>query len=155
MERNTKSLPELIIDTSTFFSAIYNKNGNEAQLFYLADHGFFKLILFQYVYDEMKAVFARKGIDFGLVIDLLDTYHNIHIEDMDELTNEEISMAIELIADPKDRPIFIFALRKILSSNNVFFVSGDKGFFEEKVIKRLDDRVYHTKEFIEKMNTDL
>jgi len=44
-------LPELIIDTSTFFSANYNGKGNEAELFKLADQGKYKLILFQYVYN--------------------------------------------------------------------------------------------------------
>lgn len=155
MKRNTKNLPELIIDTSTFFSALYNKSGNEAQLFNLADKGYLKIILFQYVYDELKAVFSRKDIDFELVTDLLDTYRNINIDDIEELTDEEISLAIQLISDPKDRPIFIFVHRKVLESNNVFFVSGDKVFFNEEVLKSLDNRVFRSKEFIEKIAKEL
>ena len=92
--KNTKNSPELIIDTSTFFSANYNRNGNEAELFQLADEGKYKLILFQYVYDELKAVYRRKGIDFNFVLDLLDTYHNIIFEDIDQLSDEEVTLAI-------------------------------------------------------------
>jgi predicted nucleic acid-binding protein len=155
LERNTNDLAELIVDTNTFFSAIFSKSGNEAQLFNLADKGSFKIIIFQYVYDELKAVFKRKGVDFGLVIDLLDTFHNIAIEDIEEeLTEEEIQSAIELISDPKDRPIFIFVHRKVLASNNVFFVSGDKVFFKENVMEAFDNRVYYTKDFIEKIKAE-
>ena len=113
MERNTKNSIELIIDTSTFFSALYNRNGNEAELFNLADKGLFKIVIFQYVYDELEAVFSKKQVDFGLVIDLLDTYRNITLEDIEDLTDEEISLAIELISDPKDRPIYIRTQKNI------------------------------------------
>ncbi len=149
MVKNTKNSPELIIDTSTFFSANYNRNGNEAELFQLADEGKYKLILFQYVYDELKAVYQRKGIDFNFVLDLLDTYHNIIFEDIDELSDEEVGLAIKLITDPKDRPIFIFAYRKLISNNNAFFVAGDHVFFTEDVKKKLNYQVYHTIDFIE------
>ena len=144
-------MPELIIDTSTFFSALYNRRGNEAQLFNLADKGHFRIIIFQYVYDELKAVFSRKSIDFDLVIDLLDTYQNICIDDIETLTDPEISLATELISDPKDRPIFIYVHRRISASANVFFVSGDKVFFNKDVLKSLDNRVFRSKEFIEKI----
>jgi len=146
--KNIKNLPELVIDTSTFFSANYNRNGNEAELFQLADEGKYKLILFQYVYDELKAVYRRKGIDFNFVLDLLDTYHNITFEDIDELSDEEVALAIKLITDPKDRPIFIFAYRKLISNQNAFFVAGDHVFFTEEVKNKLNFRVYHTIDFI-------
>ena len=146
--KNIRNLPELIIDTSTFFSANYNRKGNEAELFKLADQGKYKLILFQYVYNELRAVYRRKGIDFNLVIDLLDTYQNIIFEDLDKLSDKEITMAIELISDPKDRPIFIFAYRRLVYNQNAFFVAGDHVFFEENVKNKLDYRVYHTIDFI-------
>jgi len=155
LEKNIKKSPELIIDTSTFFSAIYNGSGNEAQLFTLADKGYFKIVIFQYVYDELKTVFLRKGINFELVIDLLDTYRNIYIEDIEELTDDEISLAVQMISDPKDRPIFIFVHRKILASNSVFIVSGDNVFFTEDVVNIFNNRVYRTKEFIEKITKKL
>jgi len=103
----------------------------------------------------LKTVFLRKGINFELVIDLLDTYRNIYIEDIEELTDDEISLAVQMISDPKDRPIFIFVHRKILASNSVFFVSGDNVFFTEDVVNIFNNRVYRTKEFIEKITKKL
>jgi predicted nucleic acid-binding protein len=45
----TKNLYKLVIDTSTFFSAIYNPKGNEAQIFELADKGICKIYILDYV----------------------------------------------------------------------------------------------------------
>ena len=145
LKRDTEGLPEIIVDTSTFFSSIYNPDGNESKLFELAEEGLCKIVLFQYVLDELQAVFQKKGIDFKVVLDLLDTYENIYIEDMEEPEDSEIEMARKLISDPKDRPIFIFTLRRI-ENGNTYFVSGDKIFFKEDVRKILRGRVLRTSE---------
>ena len=49
-----------MVDTSTFFSAIYNRKGNEAYLFELADKGLCSIYIVDYVLEEMKEVFKRK-----------------------------------------------------------------------------------------------
>jgi predicted nucleic acid-binding protein len=141
----------LVIDTSTFFSAIYNPNGNEAKIFELADKGICKIYILDYVLEELKEVFNRKNIDFRLVLELLDTYNNIIIQELIDLTDNEIKLAKELIDDPEDRPIFAYAKRMIDRYKNTYFISGDKGFFKKKIYDSLKNRVLKTKEIIKKM----
>ena len=149
LKKSSKNLPDLIIDTSTFFSALYNHHGNEAYLFTLADEGKCTISIADYVMDELEAVFKRKEMDFQLVLDLLDTYHNVSIEELERLQIDEIQLAVKMIADLKDRPIFIFAHRKIKRDENTYFVSGDKIFFQDDVRRILDRRVLTTREFID------
>jgi len=99
--------------------------------------------------DELKIVFKRKGIDFSLVLELLETYRNISIGDLTEISKEEVALAGEVIDDPKDRPIFVFALRMVRASSETFFVTGDQGFFKTKVQKPLLSRVLSTRKALE------
>ncbi len=69
--------------------------------------------------DELIAVLQRKAIDFEIVLDLLDMYEDVYIEDLEEIYESEIELAREYIDDPKDRPIFVFT---------PYFVSGDRVF---------------------------
>jgi predicted nucleic acid-binding protein len=144
-------LYKLVIDTSTFFSAIYNPNGNEAQLFELADKGICKIYIVDYVLEEMKEVFKRKNIDFKLVLELMDTYDNIIIQELVDLSDKEIKLVKEMINDPEDRSIFIYAKRMIDRYKNTYFISGDKGFFKKEVSDSLKNKVLKTKEIIKKM----
>ena len=148
LQKNTKNSVKVVIDTSTFFSAIYNRKGNEAYLFELADKGLCSIYIVDYVLEEMKEVFKRKNLDFALVSDLLDTYNNIHVCELVDLKEGEIKSAKELVEDKEDRPIFVFALRMINEYESTYFVSGDKGFFKEKVKKSLNFKIIKTKEFI-------
>lgn len=123
LQKNTKNYNKVVIDTSTFFSAIYNKKGNEADLFKLADEGLCSIYIVDYVLEEMKEIFKRKNLDFTFVSELLDTYNNIYIHELVELKDEEIKLAKKLINDPEDRPIFIFAFRMINEHKNTYFIS--------------------------------
>ena len=151
LPKNTKISFKIVIDTSTFFSAIYKPNGNEAYIFELADKGICQIYVLDYVLEEMKEVFIRKNIDFKLVLELLDTYENINIQELGDLSQEETKLAKELINDPEDRPIFIFAKRMIDLHSDTYFISGDKGFFKKKVSDSLKNKVLRTKEIIKKM----
>ncbi|MCK4615173.1 MAG: PIN domain-containing protein [Thermoplasmata archaeon] len=144
-----------MIDTSTFFSALYNRKGNEAYLFELADIGKCSIHISDYILTELKEVFQRKNIDFKVALDLLRTYKNIFISDILTPTVEEIALAKRLVNDPKDRPVFIFALRMIMRYPDSFFVSGDKVFFNKSVKNALKSRVLTTREFIEKLDAGL
>ena len=150
-KNSLNSVPKVIIDTNTFFSALYNPEGNEAHLLELADKGKCSIQILDYVLDELRNVFKRKEIDFNLVTDLLDTYDNIYVYELEDLDEEEIKLAKQNVKDASDRPIFVFAYRKIKQNDDVFFVSGDDGFFEEDVIQILDERVYTTREMLEKI----
>ena len=146
--RNSKNLPRIIIDSSTLFSAIYNRKGNEAHLLELADLGRCEIILLDYVLEEIDSVFRRKGLDIELVYDLLDNIENITISTLEEITVDEISISRKLINDPLDRPIFIFVIREIATDDDTFFVTGDKGFFRDEVKEELKGRLLHTTEAI-------
>ncbi len=149
MSRNSKDLPRIIIDTSTLFSAFYNRKGNEAYLLELADQGKCVMIIFDYVIEEIRSVFRRKDLDIELVYDLLDNYHNITISSLEEITFMENILSKEMINDPLDRPIFIFAKREIDSDDRTYFVTGDKGFFRKGAKEELRNRVLHTSEAID------
>ncbi len=148
LQKNSKNSAKVVIDTSTFFSATYNRKGNEAYLFELADEGSCSIFIVDYVLEEMREIFKRKNLDFAFVSELLDTYDNIYIHELVDLNEEEIKLAKRLIDDLEDRPIFIFALRMIDEHENTYFVSGDKGFFKEKVKEALKFKVLKTREFI-------
>ena len=151
MQKNTKNSNKVVIDTSTFFSAIYNRKGNEAYLFELADEGLCSILIVDYVLEEMKEIFKRKKLEFTFVTELLDTYNNISIHELIPLNTEEIILAKRLIDDMEDRPIFIFALRMIDEHENTYFVSGDKGFFKDKVKEALKFKVLKTRELIKRI----
>ncbi len=155
LKKNSQnSVPKVIIDTNTFFSALYNPDGNEAHLLELADKGKCSIQIVDYVLDELRNVFKRKEIDFNLVTDLLDTYDNIYIYELEDLGEEEIRLAKQNIKDASDRPIFVFAYRKIKQNDDVFFVSGDDGFFEDDVTQILDEQVFTTREMLEKISSN-
>jgi hypothetical protein len=101
--------------------------------------------------EELKEVFIRKNIDFKLVMELIDTYDNIFIQELIELTDDELKLAKNIINDPEDRPIFIFARRMINQNRDVYFISGDKGFFKKGVKDSLKNKVIKTREIIKKM----
>ena len=147
---STRSCAKVVVDSSTFFSAIYNRYGNEARLFELADQGRIAIIIPEYVLDEMKAVFLLKHMNFSIVVDIIDTYRNINLESLEDITDEEAAIACELIGDATDRPIFIFASRQIAQDERTYLVSGDKVFFTPDVRTALNGKVLRTREFIEK-----
>ena len=72
-----------------------------------------------------------------LLLYFLDTFRNIQIEDIGELKEEELEIAVETISDEKDRPIFIFAHRLIQSSENIYLVTGDIDLRTKEVNKKL------------------
>jgi len=99
----------------------------------------------------MREIFKRKNIDYNLVLELLDTYDNVIIQEFIDITDKEIILAKEMINDPEDRPIFIYAKRMIGRYKNTYLISGDKGFFKKKVCDSLKNKVLKTKEIIKKM----
>ncbi len=137
-----------IVDTNIIFSAIISPDGNENRLFDLADQGKLNIIICDYVLDEAKAILERKGINPETLTNFLDTYNNIHIEDIGHLENEEIKRAIDNVTDHKDRPIFIFAYRFIKNDEQVFLISGDKDLRTPKVVKKLNGQSLSTREFL-------
>ena len=149
LQRNSKDLPRIIVDTSTLFSAFYNRRENEAHLLELANLEKCEIIIFDYVLGEIESVFRRKDLNIELVYDLFENYNNITISSLERITPLENSLSKEMIDDPLDRPIFIFAMREIDSDDNTYFVTGDKGFFRKGAKERLGNKALHTFEAIE------
>ena len=104
-----------------------------------------------YVLEEAKAILERKMINPVLLVDFLDTFNNIHFEDIGELKENEIELAIEIVSDEKDRPIFIFAHRLVHSDENVYLVTGDRDLRTEKINRKLKNRSITTTEFLSQL----
>ena len=155
MRRSTGEPYDVVIDTSTLFSALYNRKGNEAFLFELADIGMGRIHLLDYVLDELTIVLARKGMAMDQVKDLLGAYDNLFVHEMEDLGEEEVQLAWEHVSHVEDRPVFLFARRMMRGEKNVFFISGDKGFFRPAVVRLLDGRVMRTRAFIEMVSRGL
>ncbi len=147
-KRSSEEDLKVIVDTNIIFSAIIYPDGKENALFQLADEGKLKIIICDYVIDEAKAILERKMIKPVLLINFLDTFRNLHIEDIGDLKEEEIELAIETISDEKDRPIFIFAYRLIRSSENIYLVTGDSDLRTKEVNKELKNRSITTGELL-------
>ncbi len=137
------------MDTNTLFSAIYSRTGNEAKLLEKADEGHCIIIILDHVLYEIDRVLDDKSIGKEKFHDLLDTYENIVIEEMNNITQEEIHLAIDMIHDPGDRPLFVFAKRMIDQDQVSYLVSGDRIFFQEKINSILKNKVRRTKEIID------
>ena len=154
MRGNTRNSPKVIIDTSTFYSALYNRKGNESYLFVLSDVGMCSIHILDYVLDELKEIYQKRDMDFHLVLELLENIDNIYIDELKDITEEEVQLAKRIIPDLKDRPIFIYSKRMTHKYRDIYLVSGDKGFFKKEVSKELDYRVLRTREFIEMITED-
>ena len=142
----------VIIDTNIFFSSIFFPDGNERKLFELANKGLWKIIIIDYVFDEIQAVLKSKGIEPGLAIDLLDTYRNIVHMDLDpKVYDKYVNEASETVSDKKDWPIFIFARNEIRKNKETYLISGDKDLNTPQVKKALENRAFTSRELLKKL----
>ncbi len=149
LKKDTKNLPNIIIDTNILFSALYSKSGNEFMLFEMANNGSCNLLILDHVIMEINRVFEKKSIQKEKLYELFDTFENLTICGLTKISDKEIKLSKDVITDPGDRPIFIFVKRNIDVNNNSFFVSGDKIFFQKKVQTLLKNRVMTTKQAID------
>lgn len=149
LKKDTKNLPNIIIDTNILFSALYSKSGNEFMLFEMANNGSCNLLILDHVIMEINRVFEKKSIQKEKLYELFDTFENLTICGLTKISDKEIKLSKDVITDPGDRPIFIFVKRNIDVNNNSFFVSGDEIFFQKKVQTLLKNRVMTTKQAID------
>lgn len=103
----------------------WSKRSTEEFRFILDTNVLFSAIILEYVYDELKEVFERNEIDLTLAKDFLATYTNITIVER-EFSNEFIELAKKVVADKKDRPIFIYTLILRKEKPSTYLVTGDK-----------------------------
>jgi predicted nucleic acid-binding protein len=153
LRRNTISSPEVIVDTNIIFSAIFYSHGNERLLFNNTEKKDIPIIIIDYVEDELKEIFRRKDLDFGTVIDFLDTYSNIAFREIGEITDNEATIAKKHVTDIKDRPLFVYMYRSLKNGQNCYLITGDKALHNITVKKILDNRVYYSKKFLKIIKT--
>ena len=153
LQKNTRNSPEIIVDTNIIFSAILYPHGNERILFNIAENSNVPMIILDYVEDELKAIFLRKGMTYDIVVDFLDTYHNITFKEIGEITNEEAGLANKLVSDVKDRPLFVWVYRCIQNGINCNLITGDKELHKAIVKNALKGHVYVAKEYIKVIST--
>ena len=152
--RNTGSSPRFVVDTSTLFSALYKRNGNEARLFEMAHQGKCRIHIPLYVIEELASVFARKGIDFGTVLEFLELTDNLYISEIPDMDAPEVDVAKRCIDDPKDRPVFVAAYMMThgygdRDRDRTYLVSGDKTFFSDRAQDALNGKVLTTRKALE------
>ncbi|MBE8539650.1 PIN domain-containing protein [Geoglobus acetivorans] len=123
MKRNTESF-RLILDTNVLFSAIRYR-GKPFELLEEAERRDVEILIPDYVLDELIEVFERNKIDFTLVRSFLSTYTNITIVER-EFSDELIELAKKVVADRKDRPVFIYTLILRKEKPSTYLVTGDK-----------------------------
>jgi len=123
LKRSTEKF-RFILDTNVLFSAIRYR-GKPLELLEEAEKRGVEIIIPEYVYDELKEVFGRHGVDFTLVKGFLATYTNITIVEK-EFSEELIELAKRVVTDRKDRPIFIYTLILRREEQSTYLVAGDK-----------------------------
>ncbi|MBO8180990.1 MAG: PIN domain-containing protein [Archaeoglobus sp.] len=123
MIENTKDF-RFILDTNVLFSAIRYR-GKPFELLEEAEKKNIEIIVPEYVYEELRIVFERNGIDFDLVKGFLSTYTNISIVER-EFSDDFIGLAKSVVKDRKDRPIFILCVNISREQPFTYLVTGDK-----------------------------
>ena len=114
----------IVIDTNVLFSAIRYR-GKPFELFEVAEKKGVKILIPEYVYEELKEVFTRNNLNFDLVTRFLATYPNISIVER-EFRDDLVDLAKKKVQDIKDRPIFIYALLLHEENGATCLVTGDR-----------------------------
>jgi len=122
LKRSTEKF-RLILDTNVLFSAIRYR-GKPFELLEESEKRGVEIIIPEYVYDELREVFERIGVDLTLVKSFLATYTNITI--VGRGFSDELVKLAKRVADRKDRPIFIYTLILRKEEPSAYLVTGDK-----------------------------
>lgn len=115
-----------VLDTNVLFSAIRYR-GEAFRLLLLAERAGCRVVVPDYVYEELRTVFERKGIDFSLVDDFLSTFENIILLEIKNFKEDLIEFA-KRIPDRKDRPVFLYTIVVHEKEPHTFLVTGDDSF---------------------------
>ena len=114
----------------------------------LTDSSLVDMSLSQRISEDLtRALKAKDEIRISSIRMLKSNLKNEQVKIGRELNDEEIQRAVEVVADEKDRPIFIFARRLIHEDESFYLVTGDKGLRTDLVKKELKERSVTTTEF--------
>jgi predicted nucleic acid-binding protein len=148
LARSTGSSHEILIDTNIIFSAILYPKGNPRAVFASCESAGHHIILLDYILDEIREIFRRKGLDYDVITDFFETYTNVVFEELGDINDDEASLARRCVSDPKDRPIFVFMKRKIDRGLDCYMVTGDKGLLTPIISRELKGRVFTAAEIM-------
>ncbi|MBO8182730.1 MAG: PIN domain-containing protein [Archaeoglobus sp.] len=127
MRKSTENL-RIVLDTNVLFSAIRYR-GKPFELLERAERENVKVLIPEYVYEELREVFIRNDLDFNLVVRFLATYENLSIVER-KFRGELIALAEEMVPDRKDHPVFAYTLLLHEEDNAIRLVTGDKSLRE-------------------------
>jgi len=120
---------KFILDTNIIFSGIYDLDSNAGKILLLAAEGRIDLISPEYVKNELGRILEKKlKFQEDEIEEIISSLPIEWIEE--ELYNEKLKQAANLIAHEKDVPILACAL-----SLNTDIISGDKHFHKMKTKK--------------------
>lgn len=145
---DTRTWPDIVVDTNVIFGAILYPDGNERQLFNLSETLGVPIVILDYVEEELRRIFKKKGLDFALILDFLDTYANITFVEIGEISDEIARTTRRTMKHINDRPIFAYVLRCLTNGENAVIISGDNHFHSKNVIDALSGKVYYPRAFL-------
>jgi len=151
---NTGHTPEAIADTNTLYSGILYE-GLESDLLDLAAEGRVVVRISEYILDELTRVLEEHGIRAELAVKSME-YGKIQVTPEDEIRKnkrfqEYLAESKKLIADAKDRPIYVFAKLMMEGHPNAYLVTGDSDLMKGDVTAALWGRVLTTRELIKRI----
>jgi predicted nucleic acid-binding protein len=138
-----------VVDTNILFSAVLYPDGKPRRLFTIAGEKGVTINVLDYSLEELMGVFRRKGLAFGPVRSFIDNCQTVIYQKIGDISNEEARAARECVSDEKDRPIFAYVYRRIMSGIDCFLVTGDKGLLTAAVKASLMGRAYSAGDFIQ------
>lgn len=142
-----------VLDTNTLYSGILYE-GPESDLLEMGRSTMVGLYVSEYVYDELRGVFARRGLSVSSLEQMMG-YFKITVIPNDEIRGNEryhqyLAESKKLIDDPKDRPVYVFAKTMVEVDETTYLITGNKDLLNDRVKTAFCGRVLKIKEFIEK-----
>ena len=136
------------LDTNVLFSGLYF-GGNPGEIIKMVENDECVLVLPEYVWNELRMVAERKGVDIAPV-ELLQKLGNVKtMLDSSYFKQENFALAKELVRDEKDRPVFAFELHALRRNLIDYLVSGDGDLLTKEVRTAINGRVVAPAEFLE------
>lgn len=140
-----------LLDTNILYSGLLFR-GQENYLLMIGHYQSIRLVISEYIFDELKEVLKRNNLPVNDLLAAID-YYRIEII-QNRIVEEDPRFKIflkeskTLINDPKDRPIYVFSKMLIKEDKDTYLVTGDKDLQTGKVRRALNNQVLRTSDLL-------